>query len=193
MTASIKERIKLNKVLTTSQKTGGLIGVNPEKPNKISGFDKLEIDPSQIPTIVSGRENKSSYLQNRVDKYRSHLMTARNSNQYTTNSAFNITYRTVKINENLALKNIEGWKERGGSLSIGHQTAAGLSSTQSGLGSHHESSTIKFRNLKGSQEQQKAMDAVIDVKHVETFNKYFNKREKDRSSIEQQRDGPNSK
>lgn len=85
------------------------------------------------------------------------------------------------MSDHLKLKNVDRWKDRA-SMSIG-SPPVGASTTQSGLASHRGNSSIKLRNPKSSLESQLMEEgAIIDVKHIEAFNKYFNRREKERAS-----------
>lgn len=59
--ASLKERIKLNQQLTTSNKTGQLIGVKPYSKNM--GPDRFDVGNAQLESMLADREAaKSSKL-----------------------------------------------------------------------------------------------------------------------------------
>ena len=109
--SSLKERIKLNKLLTQSPKTGLLIGVNPYRKNKMEGFTndqilspqnyKNQINHVVMPNSVRGQRNMhNSILEPNIAKsYR------QTSGAFTTNMAFNLTYQTIQYNkENIGKK-----------------------------------------------------------------------------------------
>jgi len=67
--ASLKERIKLNQQLTTSNKTGQLIGVKPHSKNV--GSDRFDVGNAQLESMLVDKEAaKSSKLQNKIDSLR---------------------------------------------------------------------------------------------------------------------------
>ena len=59
MSSSIKERIKINKRLTQSTKTGNLMGVNPNRRNKMEGFTR----PSELDLMQGEATQAQAVLQ----------------------------------------------------------------------------------------------------------------------------------
>lgn len=97
--SSLKERIKLNKLLTQSPKTGLLIGVNPYRKNKMEGFTDQIVLPQNLKNQVqmpnSVRNNAGQRRQNSILEPNIATSYRQTSGAFTTNMAFNLTYQTL--------------------------------------------------------------------------------------------------
>ena len=123
VTASLKERIKRNKILTFSPKTGSLVGVNPNPRRQLDGFMDLRnaqnkgdahlaVTAKQFLTArgsaTTGGKLSIGFEKGRVrfagQSSRENFLakTCRNTQSgnsqrgYSTNQAFNLTYNTAK-------------------------------------------------------------------------------------------------
>lgn len=107
--SSLKERIKLNKQLTQSPKTGLLIGVNPYRKNKMEGFTDQAVLPHNLKNQVvmpnSVRNNIAHRRQNSILEPNIAKTYRQTSGAFTSNMAFNLTYQTLQYNkENIGKK-----------------------------------------------------------------------------------------
>lgn len=114
--SSLKERIKLNKVLTFSPKTGNLIGVNPNREREMpSPREAVLLNQSRAASsraVLSAkfdkfRKSQGNFISKRQISSGGYSATQRQGGAgYSSNMAFNMTYKTATVAASLAQSNI---------------------------------------------------------------------------------------
>ena len=112
MSSSLKERIKVNKVLTFSPKTGNLIGINPNR-KKSAVMDLFTQDQINEPMFGGHRNVFGKNVDLPLEGHHPRPVKAGlknklgnlgglpNNGVYTSNTAYNLTYKTISLPKNV--------------------------------------------------------------------------------------------